>query len=156
MGPHSNPPRRQPCQHLSRFHSLGPKNSLPPRLGSHNAARTNLTGTFCNSWRPPLPLVEVSACIILRDSLYLLRHETLFLRLLDVVCMLVRLVAQSGPTLCNPWTVAHQSPLSMGLSRQEYWSGLLCPPPGDLPDPGIKLMSPALDSLPLIHLGTQM
>ena len=36
----------------------------------------------------------------------------------------------------TPWTVAHQAPLSMGFSRQEYWSGLLCPPPGDLPDPG--------------------
>ena len=36
------------------------------------------------------------------------------------------------------WTVAHQTPLSMGFSRQEYWSGLLCPPLGDLPDPGIE------------------
>ena len=45
------------------------------------------------------------------------------------------------------WTVAHQAPLSMGFSRQEYWSGLSHPPPGDLPDPGVKpvsLMSPAL------------
>ena len=48
-----------------------------------------------------------------------------------------------------PWTVAHQAPLSMGFSRQEYWSGLPCPPPGDLPDPGIEPRSPALqvDSL---------
>ena len=47
----------------------------------------------------------------------------------------------------TPWTVAWQAPLSMGFSRQEYWSGLPCPPPGDLPDPGIKpesLMSPGL------------
>ena len=36
------------------------------------------------------------------------------------------------------WTIAHQAPLSMRLSRQEYWSGLLCPPPRDLPNPGIK------------------
>ena len=45
------------------------------------------------------------------------------------------------------WNVACQAPLSMGFSRQEYWSGLPCPAPGDLPDPGIKpsfLMSPAL------------
>ena len=45
------------------------------------------------------------------------------------------------------WTVAHQAPLFMGFSRQEYWSGLSCPPPGDLPDPGIEpmsLVSPAL------------
>ena len=46
-----------------------------------------------------------------------------------------------------PWTVAHQAPLSMGFSRQEYWSGLPYPPPGDLPNPGIEpasLMSPTL------------
>ena len=52
------------------------------------------------------------------------------------------------------WTVAHQAPLFMGFSRQEHWSGLLCPPPKDLPDPGIEpvsLMSRALaaGSLPL-------
>ena len=47
----------------------------------------------------------------------------------------------------TPWTVAHQAPLSMGFSRQECWSGLPSPPPGDLPDPGIEsasLMSSAL------------
>ena len=42
------------------------------------------------------------------------------------------------------WLVAHQAPLSMGFPRQAYWSGLPFPPPGDLPDPGIKPMSPAL------------
>ena len=41
-------------------------------------------------------------------------------------------------TLLTPWTVAHQAPLSIGSSRQEYWSGLPCPPPGDLPDPGME------------------
>ena len=48
-----------------------------------------------------------------------------------------------------PWTVACQAPLSMGFSRQEYWSGLPFPPPGDLPNPGIEstsLVSPALAS----------
>ena len=43
-----------------------------------------------------------------------------------------------------PQTVAHQAPLSMGFPRQEYWSGLPFPSPGDLPDPGIKPKSPAL------------
>ena len=46
-----------------------------------------------------------------------------------------------------PWTVACQASLSMGFPRQEYWSGLPFPPPGDLPDPGIEplsLISPAL------------
>ena len=49
--------------------------------------------------------------------------------------------------LATPWAAAHQAPLSMGFSRQEYWSELLCPPPGDLPHSGIEpasLMSPAL------------
>ena len=48
------------------------------------------------------------------------------------------------------WTAAYNVSLSMGFSRQEYWSGLPCPTPGDLPDTGIKPVSPALqeDSLP--------
>ena len=46
--------------------------------------------------------------------------------------------------LCvTPWTVAHQAPLSVGSSRQEYWSGLPCPPPGDLPDSETEPASPA-------------
>ena len=50
----------------------------------------------------------------------------------------------------TPWTVARQAPLSVGFSREEYWSGLPFPSPGDLPDPEIKLKSLALkvDSLP--------
>ena len=66
--------------------------------------------------------------------------------------MLTYLVMSDSVT---PWTVAHQAPLSMGFSGQEYWSGLPCPTPGDLPNPGIKPVSPALqvDSLPMSHLG---
>ena len=63
------------------------------------------------------------------------------------VCVRECLVAQLYLTLATLWTIAYQAPLSMGFSRQEYWSGLPCPPPGDLPDPGIEpmsLMSPAL------------
>ena len=57
----------------------------------------------------------------------------------DRACVLshVRLFA-------TPWTIVHQAPLSMGFPRQEYWSGLPFSTPGDLPDPGIKLTSPAL------------
>ena len=44
------------------------------------------------------------------------------------------------------WTVAYQAPSSMGFSRQEYWSGLPFPSPGDLPDPGIEPGSPALQA----------
>ena len=49
-----------------------------------------------------------------------------------------------------PWTVAYQGPLSLGFSRQEYWSGLPFPSPGDLPNPGIESGSPVLqaDALP--------
>ena len=46
------------------------------------------------------------------------------------------------PTLCNLWTVAHQTRLCMGCFKQEYWSGLPFPPPGDLPHPGIEPASP--------------
>ena len=65
----------------------------------------------------------------------------------------------------TPWTTAYQAPVSMGFSRQEYWSGLPCPSPGDLPDPGIEPKSPVLASrffatnttweAQVIHLGTQ-
>ena len=72
------------------------------------------------------------------------------------VCMLSH---QPCPTLCDHMTVARQAPLSMGLSRQEYWSGLPCPPPGDLPGPGTEPASPVssvlqADSLPLSHQGS--
>ena len=80
-----------------------------------------------------------------------LKSLPLLNKITNLLCMLnhfshVRLFA----TL---WTVACQPPLSMGSSRQEYWSGLPCPPAGDLPDPGIKPTSLALqlDSLLLIH-----
>ena len=46
----------------------------------------------------------------------------------------------------TPWTAARQAPLSMGFSRQEYWSGLPLPSPGDLPDPGIEPQPPALQA----------
>ena len=53
------------------------------------------------------------------------------------------------------WTVAHQTPLSVGFSRQKHWNGLPCPPPGDFPNPGIESVSPALwaDSLSSEPLG---
>ena len=59
--------------------------------------------------------------------------------------------------LVTLWTVAHRA-LSMGFSRQEYWSDLPCPLPGDLPDPGIEAGSPALqaDSLPLSYQGSPL
>ena len=68
------------------------------------------------------------------------------IRLFLVVCTCAKSI-QLCPTLCDPRTAACQAPLSMEFSRQGYWSGLPCCPPGDLPNPGIKpacLMSPAL------------
>ena len=85
---------------------------------------------------------------------------------LSKMCLLVRMtfpvsfrakavVVSDSVTL---WTVAHQAPLSRGLSRQEYWSGLLFPPPGHLPNPGIEPRSPTFqaDSLPSKPPGQQI
>ena len=55
----------------------------------------------------------------------------------------------------TPWTVAQQALLSMELSRQEHWSGLACPPPGDLPDPGVKPTSPMSPGLQADALPTE-
>ena len=66
-------------------------------------------------------------------------HHILLLLLLSCFFHVLLFVA--------PWTVNSQAPLSMGFSRQEYWSGLPCPPPGDLPDPGIEPMSLLLHAL---------
>ena len=68
------------------------------------------------------------------------------------------LVTQLYTTLCDPWTVACQAPLSMRFSGKEYWSGLPFLPPADLPDPGIEPRSPVTqaDSLPLWSLGRNL
>ena len=55
-------------------------------------------------------------------------------------------IVQSCPTLVSPWTIAYQAPLSMGFSRQGYYSGLPFPSPGDLPNPGIEPGCPALQA----------
>ena len=65
------------------------------------------------------------------------------------MCTMCSIVSDSATS----WNVVCQAPLSMEFSSQEYWSGLTFPPPGDLPDPGIKPMSPIssalqVDSLP--------
>ena len=62
-----------------------------------------------------------------------------------IVC--VHAQSLTGPTLCNPMNCNLQASLSMGFSRQEYWSGLPFPPPGDLPDPGMKPVCSALPTL---------
>ena len=80
-----------------------------------------------------------------------------------MMCMCVCMLSHFGHVqlFVTPWTVAHQAPLSMGLSRQEYQSGMPCPPPGDLPDRVLESASPVssalqADSLPLSHWGSRL
>ena len=62
--------------------------------------------------------------------------------LVETLCVSRSVVFNSA----TPWTITHQAPLSVEFSRQEYWSGLLFPSPGDLPDPGIEPRSSALQA----------
>ena len=85
----------------------------------------------------------------------LLQIESLQITLLNGVAAAAQLLSHIQ-LFATPWTVAHQAPLSLGFSRQEYWSGSPFPSPGDLPDPGIKPGSLALqvDSLLSEHQGS--
>ena len=75
------------------------------------------------------------------------RREAWKVSLSQPSCMHACEVASVTSDSATPRTVARQAPLSTGFSRQEHWSGLLCPPPGDLPDPGIKHTSPMSPAL---------
>ena len=104
---------------------------LERKVGSHeNVGRPCSEGLF--SWEcicSPITSLQVPAYVMTRSEVKSLSRAWLFV---------------------TPWTVAYQVPLAMGCSRQEYWSGLPSPSPGDLPDPGIEPGSPALqaDALP--------
>jgi len=76
-------------------------------------------------------------CITLQPPELSVAHSKVKVKAMSLSC--IRL-------LVTPWTVAYQVSLSMGFSRQEYWSGLPFPSPGDLPDPGIKPRSPILEA----------
>ena len=81
--------------------------------------------------------LTVSNRILICDPMYFL------ICLFSLLKLVVRvLVAQWCLTLCDPVDCAHQAPLSMGFCRQEDWGGLPCPPPGDLPNPGMEPGSP--------------
>ena len=101
-----------------------------------------------------VPITQPQTCMGSRVMV----HDHIPLPHPPACCKLIHL---SCLALCNPWTLARQAPLSMRFSRQEYWSGLSCPLPGDLPDPGIQLksiISPALTggSLPLVPRGKSL
>ena len=77
-------------------------------------------------------------------------------KMINLTCTFcVVLVLSCVRLLATPWTVAHQAPLSMEFSRQEYWSRLPLSSPGDLPNPGIEPWSPKLRQI-LYHLSYQM
>ena len=72
-------------------------------------------------------------------------------------CLFLSLFSKSCPTLVTPWTVACQAALSMGFFRQDYWSGLPFPSPGDCPKAGVKPGSPALKAGSLLsHEGSRI
>ena len=127
----------------------------PPPLGIHLWGASAVTYQQCMSTAqaaqlfvsldPVLtPVTDLNLCLcqqLVPASVQLLLPASYLCGSICMVCS----VAQSCPTLCDPKDCS--PPLSMGFSRQEYWSGLPCPPPGDLPNPGIKpesLISPAL------------
>ena len=91
--------------------------------------------------------VNVSVMQVYIVCLYLYICVCIWLCIRVCVCFYVCvLVAQSCQLFVTSWTVAHQTPLSVEFSRQEYWSGLLFPSPGDLPDSGIEPGSLALQA----------
>ena len=134
-----------------------PKDCSPPGSSVHGISPARLLEwvvNFC-CWGSSQPRDRTHICIV-GDSLplsHLGSPQPRYMRVCVLSCFRhVRLVA----TL---WTIAHQAALSMGFPRQEYWSGLPCSPPGDLPNPGIEpanAATPALqaDSLPLSHWGS--
>ena len=90
-------------------------------------------------------VIQKMECYSYSERKIILQYAIIWMNREDITCVLKSL--QSCPTLWDSMDCSVQAPLSMGFSTQEYWSGLPCPPPGDLPDPGIKptsLMSPAL------------
>ena len=133
----------------------------------------HLWGRFWNNDHPPHPalLTKIWECsstlhkmifsrphIYFKSPLdyvqYLMRHKWY----VNICCVYVKLL-QLCPTLCDPMDYSPPGSSVHGFSRQEYWSGLPCLPPGDLPNPGIKpaaLVAPALqaDSLPLSYQGS--
>ena len=108
----------------------------------HQLSCSKARGVFSDQrWNPPVSPVLAGAFLPTGPR----GKSSLF------ICNVLCLVVSCIQLFVTPWTVTtRRAPLSMGLSRQEYCSGLPCPPPGDLPHPGIQPRSPTLqaDSLP--------
>ena len=90
-------------------------------------------------------MFKIYSGVRLKESMSAGWEEEFQLISLSVVVIVV-VPSKSRVLISYPWTVAHQAPLSMEFSRQEYWSGLPLPSPGDLLDPGIQLGSPTLQA----------
>ena len=103
-------------QPFPAFGNFTPTSTLTEFLAVETSSLWGFPRAHPNSWSSVLPFL-VAICVCMRSCF-------------SCVWLFATL-----------WTVAHQAPLSMGFSRQEYWSGLPCPSPGDLPGPGIKPVS---------------
>ena len=101
----------------------------------------NLLGHMCKAHFAGHSRTE-STWFAVMNELYHVRHSAQYknIKTTYITCLHANSL-QSCPTLCNSMTVACQAPLSMVFSRQEHWSGLPCPPPEELLNPGIKLAS---------------
>ena len=88
------------------------------------------------NWR----IIALQCCVIYCHTFTWISHRYTWV---SYVCKWVKSLSRVR-LFATPWTVAHQAPPSMGFSRQEYWSGLPIPSPGDLPNPGIEPRSPTL------------
>ena len=135
---------QQEMQHVTILYPYQLEQPAPDRgqgLDSRSSVHLPVT-TLCQCWNL-LPMMEMNNQL----SKLSLSARDMKAPILD---MIEKMVAKSCLNLATWLTVACQIPLSMGFSRQEYWSGLPFPSPGDLPDPGIEPGSPALqaDSLP--------
>ena len=110
-----------------QFSCLVISDSLTPWTAAHQASLS-----IANSWS----LLKLMFIESVMPSSHLILCRPLLL--LPSVFPSIRVFSNVSQSLANPWTVAHQAPLSMGFSRQENWSELPCPPPGGLSDPGIN------------------
>ena len=137
-------PLRFPSEHAARQSPLSSHIAL-----SHFAKEKHAPHPFLALTSSVKPLWILNKCSKVQPTPLLIRAPEVSLSIFAVDGFLRVCVCVSGSVISNsatPWTIAHQAPLSMGFSRQGYWSGLPCPPPGDLPNPGIKLGSPVLQA----------